>query len=292
MFSELNSCLVGITYVLLGVIEVLILPTATEVFEAGKALVPNSVKTVDRIIGASIEGAFYKAGGSKLLIFVEEQKRNVEIQTKKLAHQLESIPKDDVIRPPLEIKAPLVEQLLNTEDESVGDILIKLLRAAASKQDSHLVHPALITVAKNLSPDEVLILNGFKEGSTAAMIDVRMVDVRPERNNISFFVAKYYSTLKNIRGLARPEKLEFYIEHLTTTLGLFDIREGCHTEQQPDGSIKPHSVYDQLKAEAKADFRVKADNMRIQHTSFYMRPSELGNMLIKVLKSSKVTTTA
>ena len=134
-----------------------------------------------------------------------------------LVEEFKKIDEADLAPAPMEIEQPILEKLTVASDEKLSDILIKLLAAAASKSQSHLAHPSMITVAENLSPDEAVILSSLVDPKfRMPMIDASFVDIRPERKNATSVAAKYYSELKDL-ALVNPQNIDFYIGCLLYT---------------------------------------------------------------------------
>jgi len=88
------------------------------------------------------------------------------------------------------------------------------LKSAATRSMCHLIHPSMITVAENLSPDEALILSQFPSNygnHRIPMIDINFVDTSPKGKNETDKCADYFSELTETPGLMNTDQIDFYI---------------------------------------------------------------------------------
>ena len=254
----------------------------------------SAKKTAATVLGAYFEHfAFkYTSYGDVLASNAYERKLS-EQKANRLLDGLDTIEPKDVTPSPTELAVPLMEQLSYTENDDLTEILIQLLVATGSKAKQHLVHPSMIDAAKNLSPDEGLILKWFGKSKVngLSMIGYCSKDPRREMQGERLRLREYYSYLDDIPGLQFPKNAEMYVENLLS-LGLFKISEGFYPEEDANGNNRPHREYQRLINNAKKKFKAHNQHAVFSSENFMFESTTKGKTFIAAVhKVAKENTT-
>jgi len=245
----------------------------------------SAKKTASSVLGAYLEYCAFRFTpyGDVLASNIYERKLS-EKKAARLLSELDKIEPMDVTPSPTELSVPLIEQLSYTENDDLAEILIQLLAASGSKSKQHLVHPSMVNAARNLAPDEALILKWFGQSKVSglSMISYSSRDPRPEKKNASIILRQYFSYLDDIPGLQFPENVELYAENLLS-LGLFRTIEGFFLAEGASGENKPHQEYDRLKEKAQGEFEPHNKNAVFSNEKYMFRVTDKGRMFIKAV---------
>ena len=250
-------------------------------------LVPATVKKIDMALANGVEGIYFLLGGDRLETFNQRRRLTAQKNARRLINEIERIDENDLSQAPMEIETPLLEQLSSTQDEALSQILIQLLVAACSKTQGHLVHPTMISVAKNLAPDEAAILSSFRsETSQVPMIRVRQTDQRSSMKGATIFFDEYFSKLGEIDSLKNPENIDFYAGNLIS-LGLFEALEGFLPIRENEEN-KPNPVYKYLEEKAERVFKKPPEHFKFTFTNLIYKPTKKGEMFIRIINNVKI----
>ena len=263
--------------------------------EHGHKLVPQSIKTIDTALTAYLKWCFYKTGGDKVLISNATNQIVTQNHIDKLLESLSTIDSDDVIQSPKEISVPIMEQLSYTDDEHLSDLLVQLLTASASKKHCKLAHPSMINVARNISPDEALLLKQFDPDSPdnrVPMLDIRYVDKSKESSGNYILLAQYYSSLADDSSLQHSDNMEFYVGNLIS-LGLFTYDQSYILGPDISNRKKRSVAYKDLELKAEKLYPLLDESLNISdwHFSPEERVLELtkkGEKLVTLLRKAEI----
>ncbi len=119
-----------------------------------------------------------------------------------IADRFSRIPEDDIVDVRPEIGVPILEKLAITHDPDLRRLFIELLASAADKKKVGLAHPSFVRVIESLSPDEALLLKGWKslplspclsifragiDGSASTVRDLMLVPPVPINDEFNAF---------------------------------------------------------------------------------------------------------
>ena len=180
---------------------------------------PSTIR-LGTALGALTEAALHKLGISKILEFNTEQNAELVRNLEKISYKFQD--EEKVVPIPIEIAYPVLEKLTYISDTKISDIFINLISAAGHESTANLVHPSLIHVVDQLSPDEALMLQELKDCTSLECIEYGVVDETPKANDYKLTCSNYYCRLFNIENLKFPENCNLYMENLIS-LGLFTI---------------------------------------------------------------------
>jgi len=150
-----------------------------------------------------------------------QREYSIKETEKLLALKLESIEIDDIRMPEAHIAIPTLQAIEYCYDsEILRDMYASLLANAMDKKKYMNTHPAYVEIIKQLTPDEVKILNALPEVS----LQVPMVDIVVEKfaKKGTFTFASNITALSVECGCDLPDKFSAYIGNLVR-LGLIEI---------------------------------------------------------------------
>jgi hypothetical protein len=97
--------------------------------------------------------------------------------TDKLSRELENIPQENIITPPVEIAGPTIEALRYTSDGSpMRDLYASLLATSMNKETVNKAHPGYVEILKNLSKDEAILLKSFTTKVSYPIIEIQALN--------------------------------------------------------------------------------------------------------------------
>lgn len=147
-----------------------------------------------------------------------------EFITERVSEKLKNVPEENIITPPPSIAGPAVEALrFSGDDINLRELYANLLAAAMDDRTSDLVHPGYVEIIKNLSSDEALLLQTFKNSIYYPLIDV----TAKLAGSNSIKQASNFSHFYKITNLKRPDLIPTYLNNIIR-LGLAEIPFGSN----------------------------------------------------------------
>lgn len=168
-----------------------------------------------------------------------------------LEKKLSNLNETEIIVPEAYIAIPAMQAIEYCYDsEILRDMYASLLANSMDKNVYKCVHPSYVEIIKQLSPDEVRILNQLPEsGLREPLLDIEVTKVN--RNGV-FLYCKNMTTFAYECECERPENISNYIENLTR-LGLVEI--------PPFGTLVDEWRYDKIyDSNGYKDKIVEAEN--------------------------------
>jgi hypothetical protein len=164
---------------------------------------------------------------------------------KRLEEKLKGTKKENIIQPPLNIVAPLVQQYIYVEsNEELSDMFVNLLANAMDKEHVKKAHPSFVNIIAALSPDEAKLIKFMRSEPILPKLDISaqvqgQSGTTPVLANFTLFGEKSH--------LAYPDLTPSYIGNLIR-LGLLVIPPmWAYTNQAHYEPLKSHHVVKQLE---------------------------------------------
>jgi len=213
-----------------------------------------SVRNVGKALGLLTDSAFHLLRINKLEQY--NLKKNIILQRnlEKIKHELSEENEENIIEIAPEISIPLIERLSYTQEESLSDLFVELLRKSASKNDVSKVHPSFIRLIDSLSPDDALIIDKISELKHIYLwrfpkVSYGLINPDPKAMGQKFTYGKYFCRLNyDIDNMRFQNNTEMYIENLIS-LGVLEAEENRFLPQidQKTGRNIPLSEYELLR---------------------------------------------
>ena len=262
--------------------------TGELVHTIGKELVSTASteakKTIKEVLGAYFENFAYKRLGFANVLSENANYRLPKKASEVLVTKAEEMEPSDVTRAPVELAAPIMDQLSITEDDDLTELLLALLISSGSKKRQNLVHPSMVVAAKSLSPDEAKILKwlGEKQVGGLPMISYYSLDPRPEKQREMVTRRRYFSAMDDeVPELQFPKNVELYAENMIS-LGIYDVQPGFYPEDK-NGRNVPHKEYDRLAEVAKSIFLPHNTHAKFRGENYMCKVTTKGRMLINAV---------
>jgi hypothetical protein len=119
-----------------------------ETVDAVQKIIPRTLTALDKL-GESL----LTVGGLPLLLSKEYASHYLTETKQKLAQKLASIPENQIHPPKMYMANPLLQDMFSYMDnESLHNLFVNLLASSMDSAKDRLVHPAFVSVIKNLSP--------------------------------------------------------------------------------------------------------------------------------------------
>ncbi|OGP20065.1 MAG: hypothetical protein A2054_01330 [Deltaproteobacteria bacterium GWA2_55_10] len=144
-------------------------------------------------------------------------KRNLE----KYREQIKEVPEDELTEVPPEIGVPITEKLSYVTNEELSNLYVNLLAKASTFKTAESAHPSFVNIINNLSPDEALLLEQFRDTDALPYVEARLV--KKDNRNQWLTVAELLTDLR-VDKLAFPDNLISYLSNFEG-LGLIKIRK-------------------------------------------------------------------
>src|SRR3990172_1019024 len=114
-------------------------------------------------------------------------KRNLE----KYREQIKEVPEDELTEVPPEIGVPITEKLSYVTNEELSNLYVNLLAKASTFKTAESAHPSFVNIINNLSPDEALLLEQFRDTDALPYVEARLV--KKDNRNLPLFDLIQYS---------------------------------------------------------------------------------------------------
>lgn len=148
-----------------------------------------------------------------------------EFITTRVSEKLKNIPEENITSPPTEIAGPAVEALrFSGNDINLRELYANLLASAMDKNTQDLIHPGYVEIIKNLSSDEAILLQIFKNRFIYPIINV-LGELPEGKGSITEYT--YFSHFDKITNLKRPDLIPTYLDNISR-LGLTEIPYDQH----------------------------------------------------------------
>lgn len=129
-----------------------------ETVEAVQKVIPRTLAAIDQV-GASIVTTV----GLPFLVTNEISRHYLDKTKEKLAKKLEAIPENQLHPPKAYMANPLLQDMFSYMDnDSLHDLFVNLLASSMEASKDTLVHPAFVSVIKNLSPLDAAALTSAR----------------------------------------------------------------------------------------------------------------------------------
>lgn len=123
-------------------------PKIPETVGAVQKIIPRTLTALDKL-GESL----LTVGGLPLLLSKEYASHYLAETKQKLSQKLASIPENQIHPPKTYMANPLLQDMFSyVDNESLHNLFVNLLASSMDSAKDRLVHPAFVSVIKNLSP--------------------------------------------------------------------------------------------------------------------------------------------
>ncbi len=174
----------------------------------------------------------------------------------RVVEKLKNIPEENIITPEPQVAVPTVEALRYTgHDENLRELFANLLASAMNKTTSQNAHPSFVSIIKNLSSQEALLVKRFCKEYSFPLIDLRV-----KKNDGHITAMAHFSLFHKEAGINLslvPANLDNLcrLGILEIPYGTFLTQDGIYNDLENDELIKTVSEYitNELKTEIKID---------------------------------------
>ncbi|MFV8334338.1 DUF4393 domain-containing protein [Flavobacterium sp. GSP14] len=162
-----------------------------------------------------------------------------EFITTRVSEKLKNIPEENITSPPTEIAGPAVEALrFSGNDINLRELYANLLASAMDKNTQDLIHPGYVEIIKNLSSDEAILLQIFKNRFIYPIINV-LGELPEGKGSITEYT--YFSHFDKITNLKRPDLIPTYLDNISR-LGLTEIPYDQHLSAENTYEILENDI--------------------------------------------------
>jgi hypothetical protein len=180
--------------------------------------VGNIAKPLSERIGGALADVFDIAIGSKIQ-FVAEKKRieythKLQVFSKQIETEQNKIPVGDRQEPNVEGIGETLEQLkwkILGDNETIKEMIAKLIAAYSDKEKANIIHPKFVEIIRQLSEEEAVFLQYFKEGRFISIFELYL---KTGKNDIKQYEETAYIGKSSIINTFKTNTLK--------TLGLID----------------------------------------------------------------------
>jgi hypothetical protein len=166
----------------------------------------------------------------------ERSRMALERNLEKYRKALESVPEEKIVPVAPEIGVPVAEKLEYIREERLADLYVNLLASASNVDLISFAHPSFVNVINNLSPDEALLLEFFKNATELSFVQPKaVIQGTGSYTNIEGVIVQ----AETVASLAFPQNVSAYLENLSG-LGLVRVLDDKWLVDSP--------VYAQLEA--------------------------------------------
>jgi hypothetical protein len=166
----------------------------------------------------------------------ERSRMALERNLEKYRRALESVPEEKIVAVAPEIGVPVAEKLEYVREERLADLYVNLLASASNVDRISFAHPSFVNIINNLSPDEALLLEFFKNETDLPFVQPKaIIQGTDSFSNFGGVIVQ----AETVGSLAFPQNVSAYLENLAG-LGLVRVRDDIWLEDS--------TVYNQLEA--------------------------------------------
>lgn len=145
--------------------------------------------------------------------------------TTRVSEKLKNIPEENITTPPPEIAGPAVEALrFSGNDVNLRELYANLLASSMDINTQDLIHPGYVEIIKNLSSDEAVLLQIFRNKFIYPLINIGG-EMSDGKGSITEYT--YFSHFDKITSLKRPDLIPTYLDNISR-LGLTEIPYDLH----------------------------------------------------------------
>lgn len=209
-------------------------------------------------------------------------RKNIEKLNKKIeSHTLE----ENIIPVEPEIGVPILEKLTYTQNDSIANLFLELLKKASNREEVWLVHPKYIKIIEDLSPDEAIILSYLDkiEWWMLMTINIHFADSKTGNYIIKL---KNFCTLFFEPQISFPDNIGTYLNNLSS-LGIISIEYDKHNpnvwDSDPYDFLKNHPSIIEIKN--KWSWDIECTEFRIQKGVLSL--TDLGLSFLRSVRMNK-----
>lgn len=194
----------------------------------------------------------------------------VEKFKNKLNTEINGIPKEKRITPPLNLIGPAVEAAkFYIDDDELRDMFAKLIASAMNSDTSTLTHPSFVEIIKQLSPLDAKNISYFKNAPSYSIVDYV---VKREAIN--------YTLIKNVSlGLSDCKDIYAISSSLTNLFRLGLLEKDSPVFVKVDKVYMTEEIMAQVEIQMSSTDEQKRDF--IHTVSGLIRPTMYGSFFIK-----------
>lgn len=143
-----------------------------------------------------------------------------EFITTRVSEKLKNVPEENIVTPPPSIAGPAVEALRFCGDDlNLRELFANLLASSMDSNTQEMIHPGYVEILKNLSTDEALLLQAFKNRNQYPLIDIIGILSDNQGEVIQY---SHFSHFNQIINLKKPDLIPTYLDNISR-LGLTDM---------------------------------------------------------------------
>jgi len=187
------------------------IPIYQDTLQPAAKQIGNSLETVTKTVNIAL---------APIKILVWGYEKIEDFITKSVSERLKDVPTENITSPPTAIAGPAVEALRFTGDDiNLRELYANLLASSMDISTQDLVHPGYVEIIKNLSSDEALLLQIFKNRIIYPIININSELSEGRGSVLEYACFSHFDKLVNLK---RPDLIPTYLDNISR-LGLTEI---------------------------------------------------------------------
>lgn len=202
--------------------------------------------------------------------------------TTRVSEKLKNIPEENISTPPPQVAGPTIEALrYSGHDPNLRELYANLLATAMDKETVHKAHPGFVEIIKNLTSDEAILIQAFKDINQYPILDIR---VNFQSSGMGFITLySNYSHINKVVEIKQADLIPTYLNNLCR-LGILEIPSDIHLSAP--NTYEP--LENALEWESLKELLKKEPNQKIGFERKVIKPTAFGRLFIEnVVKEKK-----